>query len=188
MDKLSKRRVSLPQEFVGVGDEALKQRISSQIRAPFDGIGAQKLKLEAEDAELLVDEAFIEKERKDIEDAFTYVLPKKGRVILKRDRADFDKQIARFRQIVMKYRDALKSCVEAEREGFRGQMLKEFADRWNANPPNFLKRRSGGNHPDRISAHVEAAGGLTGSTAAIPDIPDQVEGLAILRRETVKFD
>jgi hypothetical protein len=67
--KLSKRRVSLPQEFVGVGDEALKQRISSQIRAPFDGIGAQKMKLEGEDAELLVDEAFIEKERKDIEDA-----------------------------------------------------------------------------------------------------------------------
>jgi hypothetical protein len=34
------------------------RRISSQIRAPFEGIGAQKLKLEGEDAELLVDEAF----------------------------------------------------------------------------------------------------------------------------------
>ncbi|SHJ89870.1 hypothetical protein SAMN05444159_1835 [Bradyrhizobium lablabi] len=152
--KLSKRRVPLPQEFVGVGDETLKQRISSQIRAPFDGIGTQKIKLEGEDAELLVDEAFIEKERKDIEDTFTYVLPKKGRVILKRDRVDFDKQITRFKQIVMKYRDALKSSVESEREGFRQQMLSEFSERWNANPPNFLKRRSGGNDPDRIKGAI----------------------------------
>src|SRR3981081_781769 len=76
--------------------------------------------------------------------------PKKGLVILKRDRADFDKQIARFKQSVMKYRDALKSCVESEREGFRRQMLSEFNERWNANPPSFLKRRSGVNDPDRI--------------------------------------
>ena len=32
----------------------------------------------------------LEKERKEIEDQFTYVLPKKGRVILKRDRVDLD--------------------------------------------------------------------------------------------------
>jgi hypothetical protein len=34
-----------------------------------------------------------------------------------------------------------------------------------------------------FTAYVEATGRLTGSTAAIPDSPDQVEGFAILRRE-----
>jgi hypothetical protein len=188
--KLSKRRVSLPQEFVGVGDEALKQRISSQIRAPFDGIGTQKIKLEGEDAELLVDEVFIEKERKDIEDTFTYVLPKKGRVILKRDRADFDKQITRFKQIVMKYRDALKSCVESEREGFRQQMFDEFAERWNANPPSFLKRRSGGSDPDRIKdAILDRADELFGKIVdfAPPEVDVNYKGIVIEDIEDAEF-
>jgi hypothetical protein len=154
--QLSKRRVTLPEEFVGVGDATLKERISGQIRAPLDGIGAQAIKIEVDghQEELLVDEAFIERERKEIEDTFTYVLPKKGRLILKRDRADFDRQIARFEQIVTKFRDALKASIDTAREGFQSQMLKEYAERWKVNPPNFLKRRSGGEDPDRIKAEI----------------------------------
>jgi hypothetical protein len=155
--KLSKRRVRLPDEFVGVGDASLKERISGQIRAPLDGIGAQVIKVESADPvaeELKVDEAFIEKERKEIEDTFTYVLPKKGRVILKRDRADFDRQIKRFKQIVTKYREALKLSVDAAREVFQQQMLAEFEERWKTNPPSYLKRRLGGDDPDRIRTEI----------------------------------
>ena len=154
--RLSKRRVSLPEEFVGVSDAALRERISGQIRAPLDGIGAQKVKIEIDgkEEELLVDEAFIEKERKEIEDEFTYILPKKGRVILKRDRADFDLQIERFEQIVTNYREALKSSVDTAREGFREQLVKEFTERWTANPPSFLRRRSAGNDPERIKSEI----------------------------------
>ena len=154
--KLSKRRVSLPEEFVGVGDAALRERISGQIRAPLDGIGAQKIKIKVGDKEeeLSVDEAFIERERKEIEDEFTYVLPKKGRVILKRDRVDFDRQIERFKQIVTQYQESLKTSVDTARDGFRAQLVKEFADRWSANPPGFLNRRSGANNPDRINDEI----------------------------------
>lgn len=154
--QLSKRRVSLPEEFIGLGDAALKQRISGQIRAPLDGIDAQSIIIEVDGHQesLVVDEAYIDKERKDIEGTFTYVLPKKGRLILKRDRADFDRQIARFEQIVTKYRDALNASVDAARKGFQDQMLNEFAERWKTNPPNFLRRRSGGEDPDRIKAEI----------------------------------
>ena len=155
--KLSKRRVTLPEEFVSVDDAALKKRISSQIRAPLDEIGTQKVTIviEGKDPdELQVDEAFIEKERKEIEVEFTYVLPKKGRVILKRDRVDFDRQIARFEQILKKYQDALKASVDTAREGFKEQMLEEFEERWKSNPPSLLKRRSGGDDPDRIKAVI----------------------------------
>ncbi len=154
--KLSKRRVSLPGEFVRVDDTALKKRISSQIRAPLDGIGAQKVTIEIEDAveELQVDEAFIEKERKEIEDEFTYVLPKKGRVILKRDRPDFDHQIERLKQILNKYQDALKKSVDTARESFENQMFEEFKDIWKSSPPSFLKRRSGGDDADKIEVEI----------------------------------
>lgn len=154
--QLSKRRVALPDEFVGVGDATLKERISGQIRAPLDGIGPQAIEIEVdgEQEKLLVDEAYIERERKEIEDTFTYVLPKKGRLILKRDRADFDKQIARLRQIVTKYRDALRASIDIVREECQRQMFKEFAERWKVNPPSFLKRRSGGDDPERIKAEI----------------------------------
>ena len=154
--KVSKRRVSLPNEFVGVSDLALRERISGQIRAPLDGIGAQKIKIKVgeKEEELSVDELFIERERKEIEDEFTYVLPKKGRVILKRDRADFDRQIERFKQIVTKYQEALKLSVDAAREGFRDQLVKEFTERWTTSPPNFLSRRSGANISDRIKNEI----------------------------------
>lgn len=77
-------------------------------------------------------------------------------MILKRDRADFDKQIERFRQLVKRYREALKTSVDAARSGFRDQMLKEFFDRWIASPPSFLRRRSGSNDPDRIRTEILA--------------------------------
>ena len=155
--KLSKRRISLPEEFVRVDDAALKKRISGQIRAPLDEIGAQTITvaIEGEDPEeLQVDEAFIEKERKEIEDQFTYVLPKKGRVILKRDRADLDRQIERLEQILKKYQETLKEFVDTARAGFKNQMLEEFRERWQSNPPSFLKRRSDGDDPKRIKAEI----------------------------------
>ena len=107
-----------------------------------------------DDDELQVDEAFIEKERKEIEDQLTYALPKKGRVILKRDRADFDRQIERLVQILKKYRDALETSVDNAREDFKEQMLKEFRERWMSNPPSFLIRRSDGDDPNRITAEI----------------------------------
>ena len=67
----------------------------------------------------------------------TYVLPKKGRVILKRDRADFDRQIARLEQILKKYQDALKTSVDTVREDFKNQMLEEFKGRWKSRPAKF---------------------------------------------------
>ena len=155
--KLSKHEVSLPDEFVRVDDAALRSRISSHIRAPLDGIGAQEVAVVMEGKApqvLLVDENFIEKERKEIEAQFTYVLPRKGRVILKRDRADFDRQIERLRQILEKYRDALKASVDSKREDFKSQMLEEFRERWKSNPPSFLERRSDGDNPERIKAEI----------------------------------
>lgn len=154
--KLSKRRVALPDEFIGVGEEALKDRISGQISAPIDSIGAQKIEIETDGKPevISVTEAFIEKERKEIERAFTYVLPKKGRVILKKDRADFDSQIVRLKQIVTKYRKALEESLDTARNNFRDQMLKEFSGRWKENPPSFLKRRTGGDSPENIKSEI----------------------------------
>ncbi len=190
--QLSKRRVPLPDEFIGVGDAALKERISGQIRAPLDGIGAQRIRIEfdGKSEELLVDEAFIEKERKEIEDAFTYVLPKKGRLILKQDRADFDRQMARFEQIVAKFRDALNTSIETARGGFQEQMVKEFAERWKLNPPSFLKRRSNGEDPEKITnAIIDGANKLFSKIVnfAAPEVIVNYKGIVIEDIENLEF-
>lgn len=182
--QLSKRRVTLPEEFVGVDDATLRERISGQIRAPLDGIGAQAISIEIDGhkEELLVDEAFIEKERREIEGTFTYVLPKKGRLILKRDRADFDRQIVRFEQIVTKFRDALKASIDKAREGFQNQMLSEFAGKWKVNPPSFLKRRSGGDDPDRIKGEILSRADVLFSSIvnfAAPEVIVNYKGIVI---------
>jgi hypothetical protein len=90
----------------------------------------------------------------------------------------------------MKYRDALKSCVESEREGFREQMVNEFAERWKLNPPNFLKRRSGGNDPGRIrEAILDRADELFKKIVdfAPPDVDLNYKGIVIEDIEDAEF-
>ena len=72
---------------------------------------------------------------------------RKGRVILKRARADFDRQIERLKKLLTKYREALKESVDTARDDFKEQMLQEFKERWKSSPPSFLKRRSDGDDP-----------------------------------------
>ena len=97
--RLGNRQVPLPEEFIGVGDATLQERISGRMRSPLDGIKAKEITIEVngKTEKLIVDQKFIDRERREIEDTFTYVLPNKGRIILKRDRADFDRQISPFR-------------------------------------------------------------------------------------------
>ena len=191
--KLSKRRVALPAEFVGVGDATLKERITGQIRAPLDGIGAQKVKIEIlgkNAEEILVDEKFIEKERKEIEDIFTYVIPGKGRVILKRDRSDFDKQIKRFEKIVTQYQVGLRNSVDDARTNFCEQFVKEFAERWEAAPPSFLGRRSGGNDLDRIKKEILVRADRLFSRIvnfALPEVILNYKGIVIEDLKDAKF-
>ncbi len=90
--QLSRRRAELPKEFFEVADADLSERIFARIKAPLDSIGKLKVKItwKGTTEELEVDEKFILRERAEIEKALTHVMPKRGRIILKKYKKDFD--------------------------------------------------------------------------------------------------
>lgn len=141
--QLSRRRAELPKDFVGMASDDLKERVTGRIRTPLDGIGKLSVEIEVRDKKetLSVDEKFLQRERQEIEKALTHVLPKRGRVILRKDRASFNHQIERFTAIVTEYQKALASELENAREQFRQSFVDEFLDRWKAQPPSYYARR-----------------------------------------------
>lgn len=141
--QLSRRRAELPKEFVGMASDDLKERVTGRIRTPLDGIGKLSVDIEVggKKETLSVDEKFLQRERQEIEKALTHVLPKRGRVILRQDRASFDYQIERFTAIVTEYQTALASELENARDQFRQSFVDEFLDRWKAQPPSYYARR-----------------------------------------------
>ena len=69
--QFTKRQITLPQEFSDVVDEDLKQRITSRIRAPIDGVGLVEIEIElgGDTKRIKIDDQWLKKERKRIEDA-----------------------------------------------------------------------------------------------------------------------
>ena len=156
--RLGNRQVPLPEDFIGVGDAALQERISGRLRTPLGGIKAKEITIEINGKieTLIVDQKFIDRERKEIEDTFTYVLPNKGRIILKRDRPDFERQIVRFESILKAYQGVIKTGVKSDRASFCTQMVEEFTPRWLASPPRHLQRRSGPLDRTCVTAEIGA--------------------------------
>ena len=82
--RLTTRQIPLPPELVDVVDDNLKNRITSRIRAPFDGIGKLDVTIggDGKPETIKVDDDWLRKERKRIEDEYTFPIANFGRVIL----------------------------------------------------------------------------------------------------------
>ena len=93
-----------------------------------------------ETKELEIDERWLTRERKRIEDDYTFSIPKFGRVILSTDRGDFDETIARYKRAVTAYHKAVVGKLASVRESFEQKLVNEYLPRWQANPPQKLTR------------------------------------------------
>lgn len=156
--QLSRRRAELPQDFVGMASAELKERVTGRIRTPLDGIGALDVEIHVGDKteKLKVDEKFLQKERQEIEKVLTHVMPKRGRVILRQDRASFDFQVKRFEAIVGAYQEALKEKLEEAREQFGTSFVEEFLERWKERPPSKFTRRLGSPSDEDLAQDIRA--------------------------------
>ncbi|WP_076534486.1 hypothetical protein [Gemmobacter megaterium] len=155
--QLSKRRAELPPEFVGLASADLRDRVTGRIRTPMDGIGKLPVTIDisGKEEKLNVDEAFLQKERQEIEKILTHVMPKRGRVILRKDRESFDHQIKRFEAIIAAYQTALAEQLQKARANFRKSFVDEFLVRWKANPPARYSRRIGPPAEDDLRQGIE---------------------------------
>lgn len=141
--QLGRRRAKLPEDFIDVASPELKRRVSGGIRTPIDGIGKIEVGIEwAGKSEILsVDGKFLDQERSEIEKALTYVMPKRGRMILRQHRDDFNAQIKRFEAIVAAYQKALAAKLDEARSDFCNEFVEEFLPKWKKNRPKLYFRR-----------------------------------------------
>lgn len=155
--RLTTRQIPLPLELVDVSDDELKNRITSQIRAPFDAIGKLDITLvqDGKPETLKVDDNWLKKERKRIEDEYTYQINNFGRVILYSDRDAFDKAVERFRVIVEKYQTALRDKLTKSQANFETRVVDEFSPRWEQNPPKHFARWAIEATPERIRTELQ---------------------------------
>jgi hypothetical protein len=140
--RLTSRQIPLPRELIDVADDDLRNRISSRIRAPFDGIGKLEVVIDhgGQSESIKVDDDWLNRERKRIEDEYTFQINNFGRVILYSDRDAFDKATSRFKSIVEKYQKALGDALVTKQSEFVERIVGEFSDRWKRTPPKHFAR------------------------------------------------
>jgi hypothetical protein len=73
-----------------------------------------------------VDDDWLNKERKRIEDEYTFQINNFGRVILYSDRDAFDKATSRFKSIVEKYQGVLHDTLVTKQSEFERRIVEEF--------------------------------------------------------------
>lgn len=155
--RLITRQIPLPPDLVDVADDDLKNRITSRIRAPFDGIGKLDITLDhsGKVESIKVDDDWLKKERKRIEDEYTFQINNFGRVILYSDRDAFDKAAERFRSIVEKYQAALRETLIKSQSEFEKRIVDEFSPRWKDSPPKYFARWGIEATPEKIKAELQ---------------------------------
>lgn len=155
--RLTTRQIPLPPELVDVADDDLRSRISSRIRAPLDGIGKLEVTIDhgGKSESMKVDDDWFNKERKRIENEYTFPINNFGRVILYSDRDAFDKATSRFNSIVEKYQVALRNALVMKQSEFEKRIVDEFSRRWEQNPPKHFARWGIEPTPEKIRAELE---------------------------------
>jgi hypothetical protein len=86
------------------------------------------------------DEKWISRERKRIEDQYTYVVPRYGRVIFSRDREALNTDIERFKRNLETFYEAALAAFKELARNFEDRLVKEYFPRWQQNPPRVFTR------------------------------------------------
>jgi hypothetical protein len=154
--RLTTRRIPLPAELLDVTDDNLRDRMTGHIQ-PLQDIGKLDITVQhdGKSEDLKVDEEWLTRERKRIEDKYTFPIKNFGRVILHRDRPTFDKATLRLKAIVEKYQHKLRETLAAKQSEFEGQIVGEFRPRWEQTPPQHFARWSIKPTPDTIAQHLK---------------------------------
>lgn len=139
---LGRKGVPLPDDFKTATTKALQAQISSRLRAPMAEIGAVEVVVGEGDSATTekIDDEWLRKERKRIEDLYTFQIDNFGRVILREDRQAFDDAVKAFTTVVERYHSKVRDALDTHRKVFCGNFVAEFLPRWKASPPAYMTR------------------------------------------------
>jgi hypothetical protein len=140
--RLSSRQVQMPEELLDITDDQLRDRISGRLRTPTEALGPFEILIETKDGRAVVkaDERWVGRERKRIEDEYTYIVPHYGRVIFRRDKDAFSTEIERFQRNVDEYCWAARKALSDIKSEFKKRLVTEYLPRWQQNPPRSFAR------------------------------------------------
>lgn len=154
---LGRKQVPLPDDFRTVRNANLQAQISSRLRAPMAEIGAVEVEIgDGEGAKIeKIDDAWLRKERKRIEDLFTFQIDNFGRVILREDRSDFDAAVEKFIAVVEGYHEKVREALDTHRDNFKKNFVAEFLPRWKEDPPDYMTRWGNRSNDDSLRTELE---------------------------------
>ena len=140
---LSSRKIRLLPHFLKFEDAGLRQDIESTLKIPIDLSSKFEVSFWSYRGRetLKISEADLKRERDAIERTFFYDWKGRGKVILRKDKEQFKKELSRLLKMTEAYQAALKGQFDAKEKEFRETMVKEFLDFWQASPPENLVRR-----------------------------------------------
>lgn len=138
---LSSREIRLPTRFLKFNDAALRKDIKSTLKIPVDlsekvevsftsHLGKERMK---------VNEADLKRLRDVVEQRFFYEWKGRGKVILRKDKDQFKKELERLINMTKAYQEALRGQFEQKKAKFRADIVKEFLEIWQAQPPEHLR-------------------------------------------------
>ncbi len=132
---IQRHKVQIPKVLLRLGD---KRELEDRLKTTFDLIG--------KDSD--VSSKKLENELKEIRDAFTCALGKEqGRVILKNNKALFEKRIERFKHKIEEHKLHVQEKLQVNIENSKKTIIKYYIDRALQYPPDELLVRCAGPKP-----------------------------------------
>ena len=146
---ITARKGKLPAELLGIVNDDLRKHVGGDLRPPAEL--RESFRVEIETAvgrqEEDVDSKWFQDERRRIEDEYTYIVPKYGRLLFRTERAAFEAATERLERNLKRYWEALSAAADASQDSFVARLVEEFLPNLRRNPPKNLTRYTGGGHP-----------------------------------------
>lgn len=138
--QMTRRQVALPSEFTVIKDKELKKQVSSRIQLIDEDFGPFEIvvKTLGGDKKKDVNERWIRDERKRLEDTYTFVIPRHGRVLLRSRRESFDKEVCLLSINLQRYYEKIKDELETRRSKLVQRVVEEYVPIWKESPPLFF--------------------------------------------------
>ena len=155
--QMTRRKVSLPAEFTVITDKELKKQVSSRIQLVDEDLGPFEIvvKTLGRDEKVKMTERWIRDERKRLEDTYTFVIPRHGRVLLRSKRKIFNKEVCLLSTNLERYYEKIKGELETKRNELVRRVVKEYVPRWKEDPPAFFSEYKVGTTEDNIRRELE---------------------------------
>lgn len=151
--KLSLKTVRVPHYLKKINSDELKKRVEVRLKVPIDLKKEYSMSIRRGDNTTYerINENYIELHRRQIERNFLHVWRRRGKIIFREDKDDFEHEVDIHRHLVKRYHKCLKADIESAKLKFRERIVEEYKELWSTQIPSEVD--SWGTHEIHRSQH-----------------------------------